>query len=334
MTLYQLRIFEVVARHLNISRASLELHASQPAVSQQLHLLEENYGSSFFVRHSHGVKLTDKGRAFLEAITPVLSKLEEIERRFNENGATGKSHRLAIGGSHNVSVRILPRLLKVFKESHPSVELILDANESSVIERHLLNSELDLAVITNPSRIGGLIYEPFGRMEVVAFCIPSNPLAERTLSLKELAEQPLVLKRGGRIESILTSHGYKTNFALRCEVSQAVKVAVRTGMGVGIIYRNGIAKGLANGSLKVINVPELKEMGIKSMIAYDGRKPLSSITQEFLTLLRERAKRAKKLATLTANTAPKRRERKMSKRRQVAVKTARNDSRPHHPSVI
>ena len=105
-------------------------------------------------------------------------------------------------------------------------------------------------------------------------------------------------------------------------------------MGVGIIYRNGIAKGLANGSLKVINVPELKEMGIKSMIAYDGRKPLSSITQEFLTLLRERAKRAKTLAALTANTAPKRRERKMSKRRQVAVKTARNDSRPHHPSVI
>jgi len=234
MTLYQLRIFQAVARHLNITRASLELHASQPAVSQQLHLLEENYGAAFFVRYSHGVTLTEKGQAFLKAITPVLSQLEDIERRFRENETTRKFHSLAVGGSHYLSVTLLPRLLKVFKESHASVEFILDANESAVIERHLLNSELDVAVITNPSHVEGLIYEPFGRLEVVAFCTPSNPLGGQTLSLKKLAEQPLVLRKGGRIESILTSQEYRTNFALRCEVSQAVTVAVKTGMGIGI----------------------------------------------------------------------------------------------------
>jgi DNA-binding transcriptional LysR family regulator len=58
MTLYQLRIFQAVARHLNITQASLELHASQPAVSQQLKLLEENYADNLLVRHSHGVNLT------------------------------------------------------------------------------------------------------------------------------------------------------------------------------------------------------------------------------------------------------------------------------------
>src|SRR5689334_19782723 len=110
MTLYQLRIFHAVAKHLNITQASLELHASQPAVSQQLKLLEENYGASFFVRHSHGVKLTDKGQAFLKAIAPVLSQLEDIERRFKANETTNKSQCLAIGGSHNVSGRVLPRL--------------------------------------------------------------------------------------------------------------------------------------------------------------------------------------------------------------------------------
>ncbi|HUK41685.1 MAG TPA: LysR family transcriptional regulator substrate-binding protein, partial [Candidatus Acidoferrales bacterium] len=158
-----------------------------------------------------------------------------------------------------------------------------------------LNSELDIAVITNPSRIDGLVYEPFDRMEVVAFCIPSNPLAGQTLSLKKLAEQPLVLRSGGRIESVLKSQGYRTNFALRCEVSQAVKVSVQTGMGVGIIYRNAIATSLTNGGLKVINVPELKEMGIQSVIAYDGRKSLPSIAQDFLTLLREKRKRSQKI---------------------------------------
>jgi DNA-binding transcriptional LysR family regulator len=335
MTLYQLRVFETIARRLNITQASLELHASQPAVSQQLKLLEEHYGASFFVRHNQGVKLTDKGEAFLNAIAPVLSRLEEIECRFKDYDATRKSQRLAIGGSHNISVRVLPRLLKVFKESHPSVELILDGNESPVIEKHLLNSELDLAVITNPSHIPGLIYEPFDQMEVVAFCIPTNPFAGQTLSLKKLAEQPLVLRRAGRIESILTSQGYRTNFALRCEVSQSVKVAVQTGMGIGIIYRNAIARRLADGSLKVVNVPELNEMGIKSVIAYDGRTPLSSIAQEFLTLLRERATRVQKMRNpLTSSPSRNGRERKLRKRQRVSAKPARKYPWPHPPSVV
>jgi LysR family transcriptional regulator, low CO2-responsive transcriptional regulator len=335
MTLYQLRIFQAVARHLNITQAALELHASQPAVSQQLKLLEENYGASFLVRHSHGVKLTDKGQAFLEAITPVVAQLEDVERRFKTNETTGKFPCLAIGGSRNVSVRILPRLLKAFKESHPSVEFILAANESPVIERHLLNSELDIAVITNPSRIDGLIYEPFGRMEVVAFCLPSNPLAGQTLSLRKLAEQPLVLRKGGRIESVLMSQGYRTNFALRCEVSQAVKVAVQTGMGIGIIYRNAIARRLAGGSLKVINVPELKEMGIKSVIAYDGRKPLSPMAQEFLALLRQKRKRIEKIRNrVTAVQMRNGRERKLSNLHRVLPKTARKYPLPHRPSAV
>jgi len=335
MTLYQLKIFEAVARHLNITQASVELHASQPAVSQQLKLLEENYGCDFLVRHSHGVNLTDKGRAFLDAIKPVLAQLEDIEHKFKANETTRERHCLAIGGSRNVSVRVLPRLLKAFKESHPSVEFILAANESPVIEKHLLNSELDIAVITNPSRIDGLIYEPFGRMEVVAFCLPSNPLAGQTLSLKKLAQQPLVLRSGGRIESVLKSQGYRTNFALRCEVSQAVKVAVQTGMGIGIIYRNAIATSLANGGLKVINVPELKEMGIKSVIAYDGRKPLSPMAQEFLALLRQKRRRVEKIRNrVTAVPTRNGRERKLSNLHRVLPKTARKYPLPHRPSAV
>jgi DNA-binding transcriptional LysR family regulator len=130
MTLYQLKIFEAVARHLNITQASLELHASQPAVSQQLKLLQEDYKASFLMRHSHGVKLTDKGREFLKAITPVLSQLEDIEGRFKRNGTTRKSL-LAIGGSHTVSVSSTAAL--GIQRGHPSVEFFW-RQRSPVIE--------------------------------------------------------------------------------------------------------------------------------------------------------------------------------------------------------
>jgi DNA-binding transcriptional LysR family regulator len=290
MTLHQLRIFECVARDLNITQASAELHLSQPTVSQQLKFLEEECGVKFFSRKNRGVALTREGRAFLEAVTPVLAQLDDIDRRFKGNQNKKPAQWLAIGGSRIISTRVLPNLVKSFREQHPSVEFTLTANDSSVVEKLLLKSELDLGVIANPSYTEGLIYEPFDQMEVVAVCLPSNPLAGKTLTLKELADYPLLVRSPSRLESVLVSQGYKMNFAVRCDASHPVKAAVRAGLGIGITYQNAIATALAKRSLKLVNVPELKEMEMKSMIAYDGRKLLSSIAQEFLALLWERAK--------------------------------------------
>jgi DNA-binding transcriptional LysR family regulator len=82
MTLRQLRIFESVARHLNITRASQELHMSQPAASQQLKLLEQQCETRFVVRTGEGVKLTERGRAFLAVIRPILAQVKNVESTF------------------------------------------------------------------------------------------------------------------------------------------------------------------------------------------------------------------------------------------------------------
>ena len=76
MTVHQLKIFDAIARHGNITDASSELHASQPEVSEQLKLLEEEYGVPLISDHSHRIELTREGRAFLAAIKPVLAQLE------------------------------------------------------------------------------------------------------------------------------------------------------------------------------------------------------------------------------------------------------------------
>jgi DNA-binding transcriptional LysR family regulator len=290
MTLHQLRIFECVVRHLNITKASVALHISQPSVSQQLKLLEEEFGTRFFMRLNQGVELTAEGDEFFNAIQPLLTEAENLEKRFKSSSRENDTAPLIVGGSHNVSVNVLPKLLMAFKERHPSVQFILETNESRKIEIRLLNSEVEIALITNPSHRAELVYESYEEMELVAFCLPTNPLARKKLTLKELAECPLVLRGGGRLEKVLTNLGYRMNVVLRCEASTTVKAAVRMGMGVGILYRNAIASRVAKGILKVINVPELKEMGIKSFVAYDKRKPLAPMAQEFLQILREKAK--------------------------------------------
>jgi DNA-binding transcriptional LysR family regulator len=82
--------------------------------------------------------------------------------------------------------------------------------------------------------------------------------------------------------------GYKMNVALRCEASTTVKTAVRMGMGVGILYRNAVASRVAKGSLRLISVPELKQIRIQSFIAFDKRKPMTPMAQEFLQILHEK----------------------------------------------
>jgi DNA-binding transcriptional LysR family regulator len=288
MTLHQLRIFECVVRHMNITKASQALHISQPSVSQQLKLLEQEFGTQFFVRLNHGVELTAQGREFIDAVKPVLSQAANVENTFRNSPSTSKTATLIIGGSHNVSVNVLPKLLMAFKKSHPSVQFILETNESRVIETRLLNSELEIALVTNPSHCFEIVCEPYEEMELVAFCLPTNPFVGKKLTLKQLLECPLVLKNGGRVHRVLMSLGYKMNVAVQCETSETVKAAVVMGMGVGILYRNGIAKELETGNLRLLNVPELKEMDVKSFIIYDRRKPLAPVAQEFLQMLREK----------------------------------------------
>jgi DNA-binding transcriptional LysR family regulator len=287
VTLHQLKIFECVVRHMNITKASAALHISQPSVSQQLKLLEEEFGTKFLIRLNQGVELTSEGEEFFNGIRTLLVEAENLEKRF-KGSPTLDTVPLIVGGSHNVSINVLPKLLMSFKTCHPSVQVVLETNESPIIENRLIASEVEIALITNPSYRAEVIYEPYEEMELVAFCLPSSPLVRKKLTLRELSECPLVLRRGGRLEKALMNLGYKMNIALQCEVSGAVKAAVRMGMGVGILYRTAVASRVAKGNLKVINVPELKQLGIKSFVVYDKRKPLAPMAQEFLQILREK----------------------------------------------
>jgi DNA-binding transcriptional LysR family regulator len=290
MTLHQLRIFECVVKHLNITRASAALHISQPSVSQQLKLLEEEFGTKFLIRLNQGVELTPEGEEFINGIGPLLAEAENLEKRFKSSPQANDTAPFIVGGSHNVSVTILPPLLVALKERHPSLQFILETDHSPTIEKRLLASEFEIGLITNPSHRAEIVYEPHEEMELVAFCLPTNPLAGKKLTLKDLAECPLVLRGGGRLEKVLMNQGYKLNVALRCEASTTVKAAVRMGMGVGILYRNAVASRVAKGNLKLLNVPELKRMGIQSFTIFDRRKPLAPMAQEFLQILREKRK--------------------------------------------
>src|SRR5215467_4277126 len=194
MTIKQFIIFAAVARHLNITRASQELHISQPSVSQHLKLLEEDYNVKLFKKSKRGIVLTGSGNLFLTKLTPILTQLDELKRTFANESTMSQVDSLVIGGTYGPSALLLPSLTGVFKRRYPHVELELRSANRPSIERLVLSSEVDLALVTGRPSSSNLIVEPYRKEKLVGFVARHHPLAgKRELSLTEFARVPLII---------------------------------------------------------------------------------------------------------------------------------------------
>jgi len=285
MNLNQLKMFESVARHLSMTAAAKELHVSESAISQQFKLLAEQHGARFFVRRGQRLELTEEGRAYLDAIRPILIQVENVERSLAVKRYKERTSLLAVGATHGFCINVLPKILMSFRQSHPSVRVLLETNESRVLEQRILKAEVEIALITNPPESPHVAFQPYKTLEVVAVVNPKNFLGKAQRELGALSK--IIVKNNGKIQRILVEQGYASNICVECENSETVKAAAQIGMGVGVLYRNVVEHELLRGDLKLLNVPELRKMHVESYIIYDRRRPLSPPAQDFLHMSRE-----------------------------------------------
>lgn len=294
MTLHQLQIFAAVTKHLNFTKTAQELRIGQSSVSQQLKLLEEECGVKLYKNLGRGVEITEEGATFLPEVKTILDQVQRLKTKFKMDEKK-RMEQLKVGGSSNLSTAFLPMVLTLFKESHPHVELTLKTNASRLIERLLLSSEVEIAVITNPSGFRQLVYEPCRKEKLVAFTSAKNPLIRGgKMSLAELAQIPIVIKKGkagetSRVEQALRrleAKGVKLNIAMQCDSPHGVKEAVKAGVGLGVLHRDLVNPDIESGELKNIVIPELK-IHAESFIVYRQRPALSANAHDLLNLLRQ-----------------------------------------------
>ena len=287
MTLHQLRIFDSVARHLNITNAASELHMSQPAVTHQLKLLEQRYGRQFYRKTGQGIALTESGAAFLAAVKPVLEEVAKLEKQLEARTDTVPGS-LKIGGTHDLCITVLPEAIMEFEQTHPGTQFTLETDDSRMIEQQILAASVDVGLITHPSYKADLSVEPYQRLEVIAFAPASSPLRGKRMTLADLARVPLVIRKESKILKELLGLGYKPTVAVSCKNSGAVQAAVQKGVGIGILHGDSVRSGLESGVLIKLDVAELKKIALQSFIVFDERKPLSPIAKDFVELLRKR----------------------------------------------
>ncbi len=285
MTLHQLKIFDVVAKHLNTTKAAKEIGISQPSISKQLRLLEQECGTKFHVKFGRGIKLTEMGRSFRNDIRPILRQIDHLKESFGEKER--KSATLTIASTHSTSASFLPEALRVFRQSHPNVQHILLTADSRNIEQMLLNGEVDIALTTLTSSHPNIVAEPFRSEKITAVVSAKHPLAKKDKLTQEVISQiPIIIWRGGRVAKLLEETGVKLNIVMECDSHDAVKAAVQSGLGVGFFYRDNVALGLKEGYLKTLIIPLLKQRDVKRFIIYRRGAHLSRNTTDFLAFLR------------------------------------------------
>ncbi len=296
MDLYRFQLLAGVVKHRTVTKAAQELHISQPALSQQLKLLQERFGSLLHKR-GRGVELSKRGEAFYKRIQPILAEIESVRweyelRPFSQTGTV-----LRIGSSYGPATSLLPSVVNAFKREYPATEIHLRVLNSPDTEELLKNSELDLAVVTNPIPTESIQMEPFKTFQICLFASSTHPLAQESeIPIETLENYPLVIGRAkkarGRTDELLRSiaaSGVRLNVLMRCEWPDAVKSIVRQGEAVGVLYRDSVEQAVRAGAFKILNVIGVN-LSVISYILYSREKSLSQAAQEFLRLLRAAAK--------------------------------------------
>lgn len=292
MTLNQIRAFEALSKHLNMTRAAESLSISQPSVFKQVKSLEDFCGVRLYRKVGREIELTREGRLVHADLREILQRIERLGRRFNRPAPDGGL--LAIGGSHAPSAALIPSLLGRFKQTHPNTQIIFRTKSSRGIEELVLQGEIEIGVVTNPSKTRLLRLLPCRPENVEVIVSPSHPLARKSFawSLPELAQAPLIIKKGRRgkpseVLKRLESHGYRLNVLMECESAQAIKVAAMRGMGVGILYRDQVESELRDGSLKALRIAGMKRITGRSFIIYRKDGALTQNALDCIELLRE-----------------------------------------------
>ena len=261
----RLETFLVVARSAQVSAAARLLNLSQPAVTAQIRQLEAEVGQPLFLRHTKGMLLTERGRGLLDYARRVHDLLAEAaESLLGEEAQTGE---LRLGASTTAAAYIIPRLLQGFLPGHRLVTVTLEVGNTDEVLGWIREGRIALGLVEGLTRAPGVSLEPYLQDELVAVrpvAAPPNLAAVRKAS--DLAGVPLIRREfGSGTRAVLDRALLKAPIPVQSRPgdlvvgdTETIKSCVLAGLGIGFLSLWSIQRELANKSMEVIPLPDLR----------------------------------------------------------------------------
>ncbi|WEK33517.1 MAG: LysR family transcriptional regulator [Candidatus Pseudobacter hemicellulosilyticus] len=262
---FRLKVFYVVARRLNFTKAAAELFITQPAVSKHIHEIEVFYQTKLFERNGTRISLTNAGSLLLKHTEELLNIYRKIEFNLAALSKNVKGS-LKIGASTTVAQYYLPPYLASFKQRFPDVSIQLIAHNTEIIENMLAENKIDLGIVEGQSRRQHLKYTSLIKDELVLCASTNNPLVKKSsISLAELKKLPMLVREAGSgslevIIAALKKAGLpfaQLKKDMELESIESIKSYLLNSHSVAFLSVHSILKELRAGELKIIDVKGL-----------------------------------------------------------------------------
>ena len=286
---HRLRVFREVVAHMSFRKAAEVLRLSQPAVSQQIHVLEQEYATRLFDREGNHIALTAAGQilhgyalsaAHLMAEARVaLASLDHLI-----------SGDLRLGASTTIAQYILPRVLGTFHRQNPQVHLSLISGNTDHIVEAVISEQVSLGMIEGPAMRRGIRAEALMRDRMV-FIVGAkhassttrarSPEPAATVSIAALSKLPLLMRERGSgsrrvVERALKQAGLTLKMlqvVMELDSTEAIVSGVEAGLGFGFVSESAIAKELRLGTLRILQVEGIAIERDFSLIHRAGQEP-------------------------------------------------------------
>lgn len=245
MKLQQLRyIWEVAHHDLNVSATAQSLYTSQPGISKQIRLLEDELGVEVFSRSGkHLTRITPAGEAILKTAGEILRKVESIKQVAQEY-SNEKKGSLSLATTHTQARYALPNVIDKFIHRYPDVSLHMHQGTPMQISEMAADGTVDFAIATEALELfSDLVMMPCYRWNRCIVVPKDHPLCQLSeLTLEEVAKHPIVTYVFGftgrsKLDEAFIDRGLAPKVVFTAADADVIKTYVRLGLGIGIIAR-------------------------------------------------------------------------------------------------
>jgi DNA-binding transcriptional LysR family regulator len=284
MDLRHFRIFLAVCEAGTMTRAAEILYMTQPSVSQAIAELEREYGVRLFERLSHRLYLTTAGERLRSYANHMLNLSEQAKKELADLGAGGS---IRIGASLTIGAHLLPGIINTYRLAMPAVEIFTQVDNTSVIEKLILEDRLDLGLVEGPIYSPHIQEEMLSDDDLIIICGPGHPLwGRKKIEISELAGGAFIIREPGSgtrdiFERVMTEAGANWKIAGVYNNTEAIKQAVRGNLGLAVVPKISVEEEIARGLVREIEVKNLN-LKRKFNLVYHRQKFFTPAIQIFI----------------------------------------------------
>lgn len=270
-TLQQLRILKAIASEKSFTKAAEILYVSQPSLSKQIKILENRLGICLLNRENNTISLTEGGKIFLQYAERILALCEESCRALNDvkNGDRGN---LIVGASQTIGTYLMPRVLALFAQNYPQINITVQVDSTRVIAKKVVNREIDIAVVGGdvPEELKkNLEIENFVEDELILIVPKSHPFTlkkQKTIQKDDLYHLNFITLNSTStirkfIDNILMQNNIETkqfNIIMQLNSIEGIKTAVSLGLGAAFVSLSAIEKEIQLETVEIITIENIK----------------------------------------------------------------------------